>query len=151
MSRWLVGSSRRRKLASPTSRVSSRSRLRSPPDSISTRFSTSSGPNWKRPRSLRACSSSWPTKGSTVSRARVRLSELAALLGVVGDARVVAEVRGAYYSQQGRELTETDTCLETVLPLVGHDEEQARKLLGRFQFGPDEVEKRVEMLSGGER
>jgi ATP-binding cassette subfamily F protein 3 len=35
--------------------------------------------------------------------------------------------------------------------LVGHDEEQARKLLGRFQFGPDEVEKRVEMLSGGER
>jgi len=38
-----------------------------------------------------------------------------------------------------------------VLPLVGHDEEQARRLLGRFQFGPDEVEKRVEMLSGGER
>ncbi len=60
-------------------------------------------------------------------------------------------VRVAYYSQQGRELEETATCLETVLPLVGHDEEQARKLLGRFQFGPDEVEKRVEMLSGGER
>jgi ATP-binding cassette subfamily F protein 3 len=59
--------------------------------------------------------------------------------------------RVAYYSQQGRELAETDPCLETVLPLVGHDEEQARKLLGRFQFGPDEVEKRVEMLSGGER
>jgi ATP-binding cassette subfamily F protein 3 len=60
-------------------------------------------------------------------------------------------VRVAYYSQQGRELEETATCLETVLPLVGHDEEQARKLLGRFQFGSDEVEKRVEMLSGGER
>jgi ATP-binding cassette, subfamily F, member 3 len=60
-------------------------------------------------------------------------------------------VRVAYYSQQGRELIETNTCLQTVLPLVGHDEEQARKLLGRFQFGPDEVEKRVEMLSGGER
>jgi len=59
--------------------------------------------------------------------------------------------RVAYYSQQGRELTESDTCLETVLPLVGHDEQQARTLLGRFQFGPDEVEKRVEMLSGGER
>ena len=59
--------------------------------------------------------------------------------------------RVAYYSQQGRELNETDTCLQTVLPLVGHEEEQARKLLGRFQFGPDEVEKRVEMLSGGER
>jgi ATP-binding cassette subfamily F protein 3 len=59
--------------------------------------------------------------------------------------------RVAYYSQQGRELDEADTCLQTVLPLVGHDEERARKLLGRFQFGPDEVEKRVEMLSGGER
>ena len=57
----------------------------------------------------------------------------------------------AYYSQQGRELNESDTCLETVLPLVGHDEQRARTLLGRFQFGPDEVEKRVEMLSGGER
>jgi ATP-binding cassette subfamily F protein 3 len=60
-------------------------------------------------------------------------------------------VRPAYYSQQGRELSETDTVLESVLPLVGHDVEAARRLLGRFQFGPDEVEKRVEMLSGGER
>ena len=68
-----------------------------------------------------------------------------------GAAHLGHNARVAYYSQQGRELTETDTCLETVLPLVGHDEEQARKLLGRFQFGPDEVEKRVEMLSGGER
>ncbi|HEY5169709.1 MAG TPA: ATP-binding cassette domain-containing protein, partial [Thermoleophilia bacterium] len=37
------------------------------------------------------------------------------------------------------------------LPLVGQDAQAARGLLGRFQFGPDEVEKRVEMLSGGER
>ena len=68
-----------------------------------------------------------------------------------GAAHLGHNARAAYYSQQGRELTETDTCLETVLPLVGHDEEQARRLLGRFQFGPDEVAKRVEMLSGGER
>ena len=60
-------------------------------------------------------------------------------------------VRPAYYSQQGRELREQDTVLQTVLPLVGQDEQAARGLLGRFQFGPDEVEKRVEMLSGGER
>ncbi len=59
--------------------------------------------------------------------------------------------RVAYYSQQGRELVETHTCLQTVLPLAGNDEQQARGLLGRFQFGPEEVEKRVEMLSGGER
>jgi ATP-binding cassette subfamily F protein 3 len=60
-------------------------------------------------------------------------------------------VRAAYYSQQGRELVEDATVLQTVLPLAGHDEEQARRLLGRFQFGPDEAEKRVAMLSGGER
>ena len=68
-----------------------------------------------------------------------------------GAAHLGHNTRPAYFSQQGRELRETATCLETVLPLVGHDEEQARALLGRFQFGPDEVEKRVEMLSGGER
>ncbi len=68
-----------------------------------------------------------------------------------GAAHLGHNTRAAYYSQQGRELDETATCLQTVLPLVGQDEEQARKLLGRFQFGADEVEKRVEMLSGGER
>ncbi len=60
-------------------------------------------------------------------------------------------VRTAYYSQQGRELRETETCLQTVSALVGGDEERARALLGRFQFNANEVEKRVEMLSGGER
>ena len=68
-----------------------------------------------------------------------------------GAAHLGHNARVAYYSQQGRELDESATCLQTVLPLVGQDEEQARKLLGRFQFGADEVEKRVEMLSGGER
>lgn len=68
-----------------------------------------------------------------------------------GVAHLGHNTRVAYYSQQGRELDEAATCLETVLPLVGHDEQQARALLGRFQFGPDEVEKRVAMLSGGER
>jgi ATP-binding cassette subfamily F protein 3 len=60
-------------------------------------------------------------------------------------------VRPAYYSQQGRELREERTMLENVLPLTGHDEEAARRLLGRFLFTADEVEKKVEVLSGGER
>ncbi len=60
-------------------------------------------------------------------------------------------VRPAYYSQQGRELHEDDTVLQTVLPLTGGDEQTARSLLGRFHFGPEGVEKRIAMLSGGER
>ena len=60
-------------------------------------------------------------------------------------------VRLAYYSQQGRELTEEATVLQTVLPLAGHDEQVARSLLGRFLFPGDEVYKLVSQLSGGER
>ena len=60
-------------------------------------------------------------------------------------------VRPAYYSQQGRELREEWSMLQNVLPLAGHDEEQARRLLGRFLFSADEVEKLVAVLSGGER
>jgi len=41
--------------------------------------------------------------------------------------------------------------LQCVLPLVGHDEEQARRLLGRFLFSADDVAKPVAKLSGGER
>jgi ATP-binding cassette subfamily F protein 3 len=60
-------------------------------------------------------------------------------------------VRLAYFSQQGRELDEDETALETVLPLTNHDEQAARGLLGRFLFTADEVHKTVAQLSGGER
>jgi ATP-binding cassette subfamily F protein 3 len=60
-------------------------------------------------------------------------------------------VRLAYFSQQGRELDEDATALETVLPLTGHDEQVARGLLGRFLFSADEARKTVAQLSGGER
>jgi ATP-binding cassette subfamily F protein 3 len=68
-----------------------------------------------------------------------------------GAVHVGHNVRPAYYSQQGRELREDWTMLQNVLPLAGHDEEQARRLLGRFLFTADEVEKDVAVLSGGER
>jgi ATP-binding cassette subfamily F protein 3 len=68
-----------------------------------------------------------------------------------GAAHIGHNVRTAYFSQQGRELDERHTVLRSVLPLVGHDEEQARKLLGRFLFPADDVVKLVGQLSGGER
>ncbi len=84
---------------------------------------------------------------------KTTLVETVAGLRSVGDGAVHLghNVRPAYYSQQGRELREDRTMLENVLPLVGHDEEQARRLLGRFLFTADEVEKQVGVLSGGER
>ncbi len=68
-----------------------------------------------------------------------------------GVAHLGHNVRPAYFSQQGRELDEEATVLETVLPLTGHDEQRARGLLGRFMFTADEVDKLVGALSGGER
>jgi ATP-binding cassette subfamily F protein 3 len=60
-------------------------------------------------------------------------------------------VRVAYFSQQGRELDEEATVLQSVLPLTGHDEQAARGLLGRFLFNADDAAKLVAQLSGGER
>jgi ATP-binding cassette subfamily F protein 3 len=83
---------------------------------------------------------------TTLAEIVVGLRPLAA-----GAAHIGHNARLAYFSQQGRELREADTVLQTVLPLVGHDEEQARALLGRFLFPADDVAKTVAMLSGGER
>ena len=68
-----------------------------------------------------------------------------------GAVHIGHNARLAYFSQQGRELEAEATVLETVLPLVGHDEQAARSLLGRFLFPADEVHKTVGALSGGER
>ncbi|HUK78710.1 MAG TPA: ATP-binding cassette domain-containing protein, partial [Thermoleophilia bacterium] len=68
-----------------------------------------------------------------------------------GAAHIGHNARLAYFSQQGRELDEDATALETVLPLTGHDEQVARGLLGRFLFSADEAHKTVAQLSGGER
>ena len=60
-------------------------------------------------------------------------------------------MRLAYFSQQGRELDEDDTVLQTVLPLVGHDEEQARAAAGPLPVLGRRRREAVDMLSGGER
>ncbi len=56
-----------------------------------------------------------------------------------------------YFSQHADELAPERTLVETVLAGTTLNNTQARSLLGRFLFGADTVEKRVEMLSGGER
>jgi len=68
-----------------------------------------------------------------------------------GAVHIGHNVRLAYFSQQGRELAAGASVLDCALPLVGHDEQAARALLGRFLFGADDVAKRVGALSGGER
>jgi ATP-binding cassette subfamily F protein 3 len=68
-----------------------------------------------------------------------------------GVVHVGHNVRVAYFSQQGRELDEESTVLQSVLPLTGHDEQAARGLLGRFLFSGDDAGKLVAQLSGGER
>ena len=83
---------------------------------------------------------------TTLAETIVGLRTLAAGVAYLGH-----NVRLAYFSQQGRELDEGATALESVLPLTGHDEQVARGLLGRFLFTADEVHKTVAQLSGGER
>ncbi len=68
-----------------------------------------------------------------------------------GAVHIGHNVRPAYFSQQGRELDPEATTLATVLPLVDHDEQAARTLLGRFLFPGDDAFKIVGSLSGGER
>ncbi|MEW6583126.1 MAG: ABC-F family ATP-binding cassette domain-containing protein, partial [Actinomycetota bacterium] len=69
-----------------------------------------------------------------------------------GRVSVGHRVEVGYFSQHAAELPEDRTVLETVLaggsPLTST---QARTLLGRFLFPGDDVDKRIEKLSGGER
>ena len=57
----------------------------------------------------------------------------------------------AYFSQHVEELPENATVLEAMCLGTALNQGQARNLLGRFLFGGDTVERRVGVLSGGER
>ena len=56
-----------------------------------------------------------------------------------------------YFSQHAEELDPNRTIVETVLSGTALTNTQARTLLGRFLFSGEVVDRRVEMLSGGER
>ncbi len=56
-----------------------------------------------------------------------------------------------YFSQHADELRPERTIIETVLAGTALTNTQARTLLGRFLFSGEVVDRKVEMLSGGER
>lgn len=77
------------------------------------------------------------------------------LLGEVepdeGSCRWGAKVKTAYYAQEQPPASGNVTVLETVRRARADlSPEQARTILGRFLFSGDDVEKPVEVLSGGE-
>jgi ATP-binding cassette subfamily F protein 3 len=72
---------------------------------------------------------------------------------VSGKAKLGHNVTPAYFSQHAAELKEHHSVVESMLAQarVKLTNTQARTILGRFLFTQDEVERKVEVLSGGER
>lgn len=70
-----------------------------------------------------------------------------------GASRLGENVSMAYFAQEQSEVLDPNrTILETVLQSHGDmDPRQARKLLGSLRFSGDDVNKKVEVLSGGEK
>jgi ATP-binding cassette subfamily F protein 3 len=68
-----------------------------------------------------------------------------------GRSKIGHNVELAYYSQQSLELPEHLRLVDAVAQGTKLNGPQARTLLGRFLFSGDQVEKPVNVLSGGER
>lgn len=68
-----------------------------------------------------------------------------------GRVKIGSRVKIGYFSQQHAELHQERTVLEEILYEYGVDEEEARRWLGAFLFKGDEVTRRIEALSGGEK
>lgn len=68
-----------------------------------------------------------------------------------GKVRLGYNVQLAYYRQGTEHLDDTSTVLEELLASRNLPIPEARNLLARFLFRGDEIDKRVGMLSGGER
>lgn len=89
-----------------------------------------------------------PNGAGKTSFLRTLLRELPPLAGEVrlGDA-----VRVGYYAQAQQALNPEHTLLEEIMRAGDLRASQARDLLGRFLFSGDDAEKRIAVLSGGER
>ncbi len=68
-----------------------------------------------------------------------------------GRVKVGHNVQAAYYTQHGEEFSDRSTVLEAMLAGLAINQQQGRTILGRFLFPGDLVEKKVGVLSGGER
>ncbi len=80
---------------------------------------------------------------------------LEALLGrrpvAGGRVKLGHNVEIAYFTQHAEELPDNATILEAMCLGTPLNQNQARNLLGRFLFGADVVDRKVHVLSGGER
>jgi ATP-binding cassette subfamily F protein 3 len=68
-----------------------------------------------------------------------------------GRTKIGHNVQLAYFTQHAEEMDERHTVLEAMQAGTGLSQPQARGILGRFLFSGETVEKKVAMLSGGER
>jgi ATP-binding cassette subfamily F protein 3 len=84
-----------------------------------------------------------------------KTSLVESLLGVRriagGKVRMGHNVTASYFSQHEEELPSNSTVLEAMAAGTPLNQNQARTLLGKFLFSGDTVERKVSVLSGGER
>ncbi len=84
-----------------------------------------------------------------------KTSLVESLLGVRriagGKVRMGHNVTASYFSQHEEELPSNSTVLEAMAAGTPLNQNQARNLLGKFLFSGDTVERKVAVLSGGER
>jgi ATP-binding cassette subfamily F protein 3 len=68
-----------------------------------------------------------------------------------GSVRIGANVRIAYFDQEQKTLAPDSTPLEIIMGASGMNEKEARNYLGGYLFQGEEVFKKVQDLSGGEK
>ncbi|RMG82259.1 MAG: ABC transporter ATP-binding protein, partial [Chloroflexi bacterium] len=70
---------------------------------------------------------------------------------LAGEARLGAQVKIGYFAQAHEDLHAANTVLDELLTVRNLPIDEARNYLGRFLFSNDDVFRKVETLSGGER
>ncbi len=71
--------------------------------------------------------------------------------GAAGRSKLGHNVSVSYYSQHGEEIADNLSVLEALTAATPLNQNEARTLLGRFLFSGEDVDKKMAVLSGGER